>query len=80
VRIRYVEVRPHVLQARAGTKIGFRVIADARRVVWQLANRVGGTRPGLLVLRAPKAAGRYRLIVTVAGHSAQALVIVSAGP
>jgi FlgD Ig-like domain len=80
VRIRYLQVRPHVLQARAGTKIGFRVIADARRVVWHLANRVGGTRPGLLVLRAPKAAGRYRLLVTVGGHSAQALVIVSAGP
>jgi hypothetical protein len=76
VRIRYVEVRPHVLQARAGTRIGFRIVSFARRVEWRLGGRHGTARPGLLVLRAPKA-GRYRLVVTAYGHTAQALVIVS---
>jgi FlgD Ig-like domain len=76
VRIRYVEIRPHVLHAVAGTKIGFRVIADARRIDWHFGNSGGTTRSGLLVLRPPKA-GRYRLVVTVNGHTAQALAIVS---
>jgi len=76
VRIRYVEVRPHVLHALAGTKIGFRVVANARRVDWRFGNSGGTTRPGLLVLRAPTP-GRYRLVVTVNGHTAQALAIVS---
>jgi hypothetical protein len=78
VRIRYVEVRPHVLRARAGTKIGFRVVSFARRIEWRLGARHGSSRPGVLLLRAPKA-GRYRLVVTAYGHTAQALVIVSAG-
>ncbi len=76
VRIRYVEIRPHVLHAKAGTKIGFRVVADARRVDWRFGDSGGTTRPGLLVLRAPKP-GRYRLVVTVNGHTARALAIVS---
>jgi hypothetical protein len=76
VRIRYVEVRPHVLRPLAGAKIGFRVIADARRIHWRFARRRGTTGPGLLLLRAPKP-GRYRLVVTVDGHSAETVVIVS---
>jgi FlgD Ig-like domain len=76
VRIRYVEIRPHVLRPLAGAKIGFRVIADARRVHWRFGARHGTTGPGLLLLRAPKA-GRYHLVVTVDGHSAEAVVIVS---
>ena len=76
VRIRYVEIRPHVLRALAGTRIGFRIVAGARRVDWHFGNSGGTTRPGLLVLRAPKP-GRYRLVVTVNGHKAQALAIVS---
>jgi FlgD Ig-like domain len=76
VRIRYVEVRPHVLRPLAGAKIGFRVIADARRIHWRFGKRRGKSRPGLLLLRAPKA-GRYRFVVTVDGHTAEALVIVS---
>jgi len=76
VRIRYVQVRPHVLRPLAGAKIGFRVIADARRIHWQFGRRRGTTRPGLLLLKAPKP-GRYRLVVTVDGHTAETLVIVS---
>jgi hypothetical protein len=76
VRIRYVEVRPHVLRPLAGAKIGFRVIADARRIHWRFGKRRGKSGPGLLLLRAPKP-GRYHLVVTVDGHIAEALVIVS---
>ena len=76
VRIRYVEIRPHVLHALAGTRIGFEVVADARRVHWRFGAKAGTTRPGLLILR-PTKAGRYRLVVTVDGHTAQALAIVS---
>ena len=76
VRIRYVQVRPHVLRPLAGAKIGFRVIADARRIHWRFGKRRGASGPGLLLLRAPKP-GRYHLLVTVDGHTAKAVVIVS---
>jgi hypothetical protein len=76
VRIRYLELRPHLLRPLAGAKIGFRVTADVRRIHWRLGRRRGTSGAGLLVLRAPKA-GRYRLVVTVDGHTAGALVIVS---
>jgi hypothetical protein len=76
VRIRYVEVRPHVLHPLARAKIGFRVIADARRIHWRFGKRRGTSGPGLLILRAPKA-GRYRLVVSVDGRTAEAVVIVS---
>jgi FlgD Ig-like domain len=75
VRIRYIEVRPHVLHARAGTRIGFRVVADARHFEWRFAGRQGTSRPGLLVLRARRS-GRFHLIVSANGHGATALVIV----
>ncbi|HEY6836267.1 MAG TPA: FlgD immunoglobulin-like domain containing protein [Gaiellaceae bacterium] len=76
VHIRFVEVRPHVVLAKAGTKVGFRVIADARRIHWRFGNRRGTTGAGILLLRVAKP-GRYRLVVSVDGHSAQALAIVS---
>jgi hypothetical protein len=79
VRIRYIEVRPHVLHATAGTRIGFRVIADARRFDWRFAGRRGTSRPGLLVVRARRA-GRFHLVVTANGHAATALVIVRPRP
>jgi hypothetical protein len=77
VRIRFVTVGPHVLRARTGARVGFRVRTDARRFTWRFGKRHGSSRPGLLVLRTPAAPGRYRLVVTANGHSARALVIVS---
>jgi hypothetical protein len=75
VRIRYIEVRPHVLHARAGTRIGFQVVTDAKHVDWRFAGRRGTSGPGLLVVRARRA-GRFRLVVSASGHTATALVIV----
>ena len=81
VRIRYIEVRPHVLHARPGARIRFRVSTDAKRFDWRLgtAGR-GSSRSRLLVLRAPSAPGRYGFVVSENGHEARALVIVGAGP
>ena len=75
VRIRFISVRPHVLHAGAGRKIGFRVRTDAKRFRWRFGHGGGVSRPGTLVVRAP-AAGRYVLVVTENGHSARAVVIV----
>jgi hypothetical protein len=79
VRIRYIEVRPHVLHAKPGARIGFRVSTDAKRFDWRLGSSGGGhSRAGLLVLRAPAGPGRYRLVVSENGHTATALLIVAA--
>jgi hypothetical protein len=75
VRIRYVELRPHVVHALAGTRFGVRVVADTKRIEWRFAGRHGTSRPGLVVLRA-RHAGRFHLIVNANGHVASALVIV----
>jgi FlgD Ig-like domain len=80
VRIRYIEVTPHVLHAAPGARIGFLVSTDAKRFDWRFGSSGGGhSRAGTLVLRAPAAPGRYRLVVTENGHSATALLIVGSG-
>lgn len=76
VRIRFISVRPHVLHAKAGAKVGFRVRTDARSFRWRLGNAGGSSQPGLLIVRAP-AAGRYVLRVTANGHTATSVLIVS---
>ena len=80
VRIRYIEVSPHVLHAVPGARIGFRVSTDARRFDWRFGKGGGGhSRPGLLVLRAPATPGSYRLVVNENGRTATALLIVGSG-
>jgi hypothetical protein len=74
--VRYVELARSSIRAKAGTRFGVRVFAD-RRVGWRLGARSGTAAPGLLVLRAPAKPGRYRLVVTVPGHSDEATLIVS---
>ncbi len=76
VRIRYVEVRPHVLTARSGARIGFRVLTDAKRYTWHLANmhRVGHRR--VLIFRVGRP-GRYVLRVAANSHVARAIVTVT---
>ena len=75
VRIRFVEFARHTIRAKAGTRFGVRVSADAKRVRWRLGARSGTAKPGLLVLRAPAAPGRVRLVVSERGHQAVAIVI-----
>jgi hypothetical protein len=64
------------VHVKARARFGIRVATDARRFRWRFAGRAGTARPGLLVLRAPKLPGRYRLFVDERGHAARALVVV----
>lgn len=76
VRIRFVELARETIEARARTRFGVRVRSDAPRFTWLFAGRSGRGRPGLLVLRAPRA-GRYTLFVEANGHADRAVVRVA---
>jgi hypothetical protein len=78
VRIRYVELAPARLTAKAGGWIRVRVSTDARRVTWRLRARRGTATPPVFRIRAPKAPGRYLLSVGARGHRAGATVVVTA--
>jgi hypothetical protein len=75
VVIRYVALSRNRIVAKAGTRFGVRVSADAR-VRWWLGARSGTAKPGLLVLRAPAKPGRVPLVVSVGDHSDRALLVV----
>jgi FlgD Ig-like domain len=77
VVVRYVSLARDRIEAKAGTRFGVRISADAP-VRFQLDGRSGTAKPGLLVLRAPAGPGRYTLIVRLGTHRAQATLIVSA--
>ena len=73
VRIRYVELGAGRRSALArGTRFGVRVRTDARSVRWRFAGATGTARRGVLVLRAPRQPGRYRLFVEANGHARRA--------
>ena len=75
VEVRYVELARSVIRVKTGARFGVRVSADAD-VRWRLARRSGTAKPGVLVLRAPTAPGRYTLVVSVGRHQARARVLV----
>jgi flagellar hook capping protein FlgD len=75
VRLRYVALSHRVLRARPRGRLVVSVSTDAKQVAWRLAGR-GGLGGRVLRLRAPRAPGRYRLVVSVGGHRARALVLV----
>jgi hypothetical protein len=75
VVVRYVSLARDRIVAKAGTRFGVRVSADAR-VRWKLGARSGGAAPGLMILRAPAQPGRYTLTVRVGDHAARTAVIV----
>jgi hypothetical protein len=76
VLIRYVELGRESIRVPVGARFGVRVESDARRIGWRFAGGRGRARPGLLVLRAPQAPGRYTLFVDANGHGAKARVLV----
>jgi hypothetical protein len=76
VVLRYVALARDRIQAKAGTRFGVEVSADAP-VRWRLGARQGTAKPGLLVVRAPGRRGRYTLVVRAGDHAARAAVIVS---
>lgn len=73
--VRYVALARDRIEAAAGTRFGVGVSADAP-VRWRLGARSGTAKPGLLVLRAPGARGRYTLTVSVGEHRARAALVV----
>jgi hypothetical protein len=76
VRIRYIDLRPHVLHVRTGKRFSVRVRTDAKRYSWHLGSRGKLARKRVLTLRAG-APGSYRLVVAANGHVARALVVVT---
>ena len=76
VVVRYVELSKTRYEAKAATRFGVRVSADAR-IHWRLGALAGTAAPGLMILHAPARPGRYTLAVTVGDHSARSAVIVS---
>lgn len=79
-RIRYIELSRDRARALVRTRFGIRVLTDAASVRWRFAGGTGRARPGLLVLRAPRRPGRYKLFVEVNGHAARAEVRVLPRP
>ena len=76
VRIRFVALARHRYRARPGAPLRVLVDANARRVGWRIGGRHGVAAPGAFTVPAPRQAGRYVLVVSAAGHSASALVVV----
>ena len=80
IRIRYVELSPRtVVVGRPAVRFGIRVDTDAARYRWTLAGRSGVSTRRVLVLRAPKKAGAYGLVVGEHGHTARAVIVVRSG-
>jgi hypothetical protein len=75
VTIRYVELARTTIPVVARTRFGVRVTTDAKSFRWRFAGRTGVSRPGLLILRAPRV-GRYTLFVEANKHAARARVVV----
>jgi FlgD Ig-like domain len=79
VEISYIALGRQTVRARARTRFGIRVTTDAARFRWRFAGGTGEARPGLLVLRAPRA-GRYTLFVEANGHAEKARVVITPRP
>jgi flagellar hook assembly protein FlgD len=76
VTIRYIALSTKRVAVRAGGRLRIGVSTDAKRYRWTLGARSGTASGKELKLRAPAAAGAYRLVVTERGHSASATVVV----
>jgi hypothetical protein len=81
VRIRYVVLPAKEIRAHPGAKVVIPVSTDAPEIHFRLKHGasviVTGSSPRRLVLRAPAAPGRYRLVVGAAGHQDRALLVVT---
>jgi hypothetical protein len=76
LRVRFVALRRHLFDARAGGRVRVPVDTDAKQVDWRLGRRSGTGDPHPLVLRAPDRPGLYRLSVRVGPQTAHARVRV----
>jgi hypothetical protein len=76
VHVRYIALARPAIVVKAGTKLGIGVRTNASSYTWRLDGESGVESKNLLVVRAPKRAGVYHLVVTENGHSARARVVV----
>ena len=76
VRIRYIELAPRVVRARARTTFRVAVDTDARSYEWRFGSRRGVAHGPVLTLQARRA-GRYALVVETRDHRARATVVVT---
>jgi flagellar hook capping protein FlgD len=76
VRVLYIELRRDVVRAKARVRFGIRVRTHSSDYRWRFAGGQGRGSGRLLVLRAPRAPGRYTLYVSVNGHADRATVVV----
>jgi len=76
VRVRFVEVSPHVVHARPGGLFRLRVDTDAPAVDWSVLGRHGRATPPVVALRAPRRGGTYFVTVSASGHRATAILRV----
>jgi hypothetical protein len=79
VRIRYIDVLPHVVRVRSGARFSVHVVTDAVRYTWQIGLRGREARRAVLTIRAG-APGRYALRVAANGHVARVLLLVRPAP
>lgn len=76
LHIRFLTLARHTIRAQPGTRFGVAAETDSRVVRWRLNGRSGLVHPPLVVVRAPRKPGRYRLYVVEHGHADSALLIV----
>jgi hypothetical protein len=76
VVLRYIALAEQRVVAAPGARFAVAVSTDAKRYRWKLGARSGTASGKILRLRAPRARGRYVLVVTEHGHSARATVVV----
>jgi hypothetical protein len=74
--VRYVELRPHLVRVKAGTRFVVRVL-NAQRYAVHLGSLHRLRSGPRLVVRAPQQPGRYVLRVATDGHVARARVVVT---
>ncbi|HEY5099446.1 MAG TPA: FlgD immunoglobulin-like domain containing protein [Gaiellaceae bacterium] len=76
VTLRYIALVAKRVVVRPGGQLRIGVSTDAKRYRWALGARRGTASGRELKLRAPAAAGTYRLVVSERGHSGSATVVV----
>ena len=78
VVLRYIQLTPERIAARAGRPFTVHVETAAPRYTWRLGKRHGSRRGRTLRLRAPTTPGTYHLVVAEHTHSTTAAVRVRA--
>lgn len=76
VTVRYLRLDAHRFEVRARTRFAVGVDTDAAGYEWLFARGRGRADGDVLVLRAPRRPGRYRLYVEANGRADTALIIV----